>query len=286
MILEQAFADICRGYSIFTINNTDYYVKHSNFIEQSIIDKKIQYEINQAVELGLKKESDIIQDLIKSNKWPASHEKKLSSYLDDIKNLDSTKRNIKDRMEINPLYDAIEELKSDYSALYNKRAALIKNPAESLGFINSHQFIISQSVYTSKELSERMFSEKSLEGMNDDEFEEVAFNVINITNGISYEIIKKICIEPFFYGIYGISENPFFIFGIPFVQLTINQGNLLKLARTYSKVISEMDDVPDEFLDNPEKILMWYYLKQNGGVVTKEEIKEEENAIRKLLRPK
>jgi hypothetical protein len=63
----------------------------------------------------------------------------------------------------------------------------------------------------------------------------------------------------------------------------MNQISLLRYAKTFSKVAEDAADYPKEFEGEADKILMWYYVRQNGGV-SKEEEKGEQDKITAKMR--
>ena len=94
MNIEDIFYDISKGYSKIEVDDI-YYLRHMTFYDKSRINTLYKQYEKEAEKLGLKRESNIVKDLIKSNKWPEIRERSIKSCISDINMLQTSKKNIK-----------------------------------------------------------------------------------------------------------------------------------------------------------------------------------------------
>lgn len=282
MNIEDIFYDISKGYSKIEIDEICY-LRHMTFYDKSRINKLYKKYEKEAEKLGLKRERDIVKDLIASNKWPEIKERSIKSCISDINMLQASKKNIKDRMEIDSLYDSIKELEEKYNSLLNERSMLIPNSVEDYANNSIRPYQLSMLIYKDENFKESAFTADDILYMDEEIYNSLLISYYSSVVNFSESKIEEVCIDSTFNDIFSICNNAFDLFGKPVSEMTLNQINLLKTSKIFTKILSECGEIPKEYSSIPDKVVMWFYLKRNDGVVTDAEIKTEENKIRSLF---
>lgn len=263
---EGAYRDIVRGYSV--LPDSPIYVRHDNTEGFNLIQTEYDKAYKRATEeLRLPTEKQETTRILSAGLWTDAKERTLASIDSDISRMELSKKKISHESQINPLYDAIEELRGKKADLWREKYSLFDHTAESYANHRARDYQIYNSCYR-EDLKEKYFSDP----IEDIDFSRIykKYNDLEINSNI----IKKICVSHFFRNLFSISENIYYLFCKPFHELTVYQISLLRFSSTFSKVAEEAPDYSPEFEGNPEKILMWFYVRQNGGA-SREELEEE-----------
>lgn len=277
MTPEILYRDICRGFSEINWNGP-VFIKHPDTFDANELSAVYDEALIRAKTLGLKTEAELTQELILAGKWTRLKEKSISSCDEDIAQMELSKKKIVAQSQIDQIYDAILELKKKKSDLLNAKYAYFTVSAESyanMAYRDRQMFLTS---FRDKALTKPAF---------DEEFEYIEnFNELSslfYVFDFGADNIKKICVSHFFSNLFNISTNLYDFFGKPLWTLTQNQSNLIRYAQTYAKVAHEINDLPPEYEGNADKILMWYFLRQNAGSTGDQE-KQAQDALNAKLR--
>ncbi len=278
---ELVYRDICRGYSELAWDGP-VFVKHIDLLEESVLQEIYNSALQKALNLGAKSESQIIKELISAGSWTAMKETSIKSCETDIAQLEGSKRKICDIIQINGIYNAIEELKKKRLDLLEERHDLIKNSAEAFALGQMCEQKIIFTCFDDVNFVNKKFN---------DDFEYLESHKSNNLYNLYYELmgnfggdgLKQLTINDFFWPLFTLSENIADFFRQPLYKLTINQANLLRYASNYSKVTSEIGDIPEEFAGNADKMVMYWYWKKNGGERAKDDQKETTNKLRNMF---
>lgn len=267
---KQIYRDICRGYSEINWNGP-VFVRHLDTLEMNDVTDKIEeYKLYGIQNLGLKSEDDLTAELIKSGKWPALKEKSIKSCDEDIDNLEVSKKNIKNEGQIDDIYDAIIEYREKKSKLIQEKYSLMPLSAELYAHKLGREYMAELSCFRDKEFTAPV---------GPLEYEDSAEKLLNslFSIDITADQLKEICIQPFFWSVFTMSEDISRFFGKPLYSLTYHQVNLLRCGKNYAQIAYETSDAPEKYAKIPDKLVMWNILKKNGGV-TEEDAKREEDA--------
>ncbi len=281
MKLELIYRDICRGYSELLLPEK-VFVKHLNTLEESSLQEVYDTALQKAKDLGALPESEIVKKLIQEGKWTDAKERSIKSCELDMAQLESSKKKIQDYHQIHGVYNAIEELRGKRLGLLEERYSLIKNSAEGFAANTMREQQMLMTCFKDLEFTEKKFNEE-FEYFDAYKTNDLYNSYYTLMSYFGGDYLKKLTINTFFWPLFTLSENPFDFFGIPLYKLTTNQGNLLRYGNNYAKVASETGDLPAEFEGNPDKIVMYWYWKRNGGDQAKDEQQATANKFRQVL---
>lgn len=271
---EVGYRDICRGYSEINWNGPAF-IKHLTTEEHNEIVSHYDKQFERGRGLDLPTEKEATEEMIAAGKWTRPKEKTFMSIDEDLSRYEMQKKKIQHFSQIDPLYNQIKELKDKRIRLLEDKYARMTLTAESYASSRARDYQIQLSCFRDKALTQPLFDE-------DFEYEDLSdFYGIYNSAEIGSDTLKKICVSFFFRNLYSVNENLFYLFHKPLYQLSMNQISLLRYAKTFSKVAEEAADYPKEFEGEADKILMWYYVRQNGGVSKEEEQAEQSKQVSK-----
>lgn len=273
---ELLYRDICRGFSEIQWRGI-VYVKHLDVVEFNSLSEVYDAALERAKGLGCKTEATLTQEAIERGEWTALKERSIKSYDEDIALIEASKKKILHKDQINSIYDSVLELQKKKMELLIEKYAFLNNSVEAYANHALREQQIFLSCYKDAACNIKYFEEDF------EYFKELPeFAAQYAASDLTNESLKKICIAPFFWTLFNLSEQPYNFFGIPLCKLTNNQASLLKYAQTYAKVASECTDLPPEFEGNCDKMLMWFFLRRNGGMSDEEEKQEQQKTANKF----
>lgn len=276
---ESIYADICKGYFELSYGGRCY-VKHLTPVEQNALQEFYNESIERGVSLGCKRESEIVDSLIREGKWSLAEERAIKSYDDNIAQLEKSKPKIKSLQQIDSIYDSIENYRSKKIDLLTKKYSLIYNSAEQYAETEFKNKQMVATLFRDLQFSIPVFSSQEEFDYSDGaEFRKLCADYFEKTYAIGSDALKLLCVSPFFVNLFSIAGQPFNFFQIPVYKLTHFQVSLLKYAETFCKVVQESPNIPDEYLEIPDKILMYFYYIRNGGL---EEENKQQDSINKM----
>jgi len=268
--LRLAFFDILNGYSTIEITPSrecSFYnggspiicfAKHFNFFDQIEIDKLHENAFNRAIEKGLPTRKDNLNFLNESGDWTKAEEREWAGASTYLKSLKETKSKIAIPSQAAKIQEQIDAQKEMLEELDNKRNSLIGQTAEAYadGFINA--YTISSSLYSSKDLTKRLFSDDEVNYLDNRDLALLIAAYNQAVKYLSVDNIKQMSISGFFTSYYGIVEdNPISFFKVNDVSsLTFYQLNLLSYAKVLRSIIRNLDP-PKDILDNAAKLMEW-----------------------------
>lgn len=265
MSLDEIYLDICNGYSV--VNGVKF--NHLSFIDKAKLSSKYNEILSWAIESGMRNESDIINDLHRNGKWSISKANHIKSIENKIKSLENSKPKIKTEAQIDSIYENLQILRKELSECLEEKFSFLLESAES--FANARLRFYSVQLSTGITEEELDYNEKY----------KTIDRVFSLKmSNFSRETIKQICIEPFFYNIYLLQNSPVDFFGKPLIQLSTFQNEMLLLGKTYAKIISELNNIPEKYEKCPERLLMYWYYVQNDG---EKEDQKKDDAARDFL---
>ncbi len=264
---EQIFLDLNRGYSVIG-EQKPIYVKHYSVfdaIEYSVLYKK---KLQEYIDYGKPREEALFRDLIRQGKWKPAKDKAIKRCEEDISLLNSKKRGIKDYNQIHGLYDSIKELQDKRLELLTEKYSLIDDSAEISATKRVREQQIIDNAFYDAALTKRVWTDESFEYDYSAYFYRFQKGHLQFVEDFSHESLKQLCIEDFVVNILGLIEGYSTIFGDSPLKLSNSQLIFCRLAETYVKVCVEEPCDDETINNNAEKMLMWYFWKKNGGVVS------------------
>lgn len=252
--LRRTYADICRGYSETSWRGKPVYVAHLSIFDQTEVDVLYDEALEEASCKGIKTEEERLKDLEKRGVWTRENESLLNGQKVYVEGMEKTKSKLALKYQIEDMDRQITQGKKELDEMLNKRARAIGLTAERVAEERTQYEYVRILFCKDRTLKERLFTQEEMNELDTDESRELLFLYIDTISRFSIENIKLIAIQPFFLNPLGlVSEQLCEFFGVPMVDLTLYQTNLLIYGQYYHSIFTN-HDIPKEMMSTPEKI--------------------------------
>jgi len=90
------------------------------------------------------------------------------------------------------------------------------------------------------------------------------YNGVNLK--FSEQNLKKIALSSFYLNMFNLSsDNPYYLYGKPIVDLTFYQMEIFSFARYFKNVVSNSKhSPPEEYYNDPDKLIEWLETSKNA----------------------
>lgn len=263
--LKLIFVDIINGFSHETLEGNKIYLKHLNTFDSGDIESVKDFFHKKAVKAGLPSRSDKLRYLETEDLWTSKEENEIKSIKNFITTLKNTKRKLFKSKDIDSINGQIKTEENKLDDLKLQRKKLIGFTAEDYSSKRSNEHIIYVSLYKDSSLKERLFSEKDFRDLEEEDLSK--FGEIYLRNSVDFSSLnlKKIALLPFYKNIYNLSsDNPYFFYGKRVLDLSFHQIEVFCYARYFSNILSQAKNPPEEYLENPDKLIEWADSSKNA----------------------
>lgn len=255
---QRVYKDILNGFSVIEFEEETLYVKHLSDLDHGWIQEYKKNCYSQAKKRGVLTEEQKIDSLIEQELWSRKKSERVSSLLEEVANLTTTKRKLVLKSQIKQIQKNIDELEKELNELTQEKAELIGVTCENYADKKVNERYIFYCLFKDEELKEQKYTEEEF-----DELEEnTLIKIISINNNKLAEMgqdnIKKISACPFFLNSLMICKNnPFTFFGKPVVKLTNFQQELFSTGQRYRSVIENSGKIPPDST-SLKAMVSWY----------------------------
>ncbi len=252
--LRRAYAEICHGFSVGTHEGKPLYVKHLTVFDQTDVDVVREAAFDEAVVRGVKTEEAKLKWLAGMGLWAKKDETDLSMQRDYVEALYKTRSKMPLKVQVDQANKQIEEGENKLWELSNRRARMIGLTAEQVADQKVQYEYMRLSFFRDTHLKEPLFTPKSIGKLDHDEADNFLMSYVNIVGRFVPDTLRRIAVAPFFTNSFYLCGDKIDIFfGKSIVGLSLYQTNLLSYGQ-YFKSLMTQNDVPKEYLDNPDKI--------------------------------
>lgn len=251
--LRRAYGEICRGYSETKYGGNVVYVAHLTSFDQTEIDILQEEAANTAIKRGIPTEADRLKWLDKKGIWTIKDERSLDTQKRYVDNLRTTKSKLFIKADIERMDKQLKEETLKWENMFYRRAKGIGLTAEQVAERRVQMEYIKLSFCRDRDLNLPLFTDKEMKELDEEDSESLLFTYIEVSGRLNINAIRRIALQPFFTNQFYLSENLYDFFGIPLVDLTIYQSNLLSYGQYYRNILTH-HKVPKEFLEDPDKV--------------------------------
>lgn len=275
--LKSIYHDILNGYSFYSDNQVEFYVKHFRLEDLDLASKRrVQIE-NKAKNLGLLDEKTQIKNLIAKDGWSNDKENEIIVYQKYIKDLKYTKSRLIKTKDIERLAEQIKENEDKLNTILKEKQELLGTTLESYSNKKINEYYIYISLYKDPYLRERFLTKEQFEELEYEELYSLYFKYNYILNNINEKNIKKIALSPFFLNSFYLSnDDPYIFYGKPIVQLTFSQIELFSCGKFFKSIFTNSNTKPPEnLMDDPDGLMEWYEGNKNANKTLNKNNKQE-----------
>jgi hypothetical protein len=161
--------------------------------------------------------------------------------------------------------NTITEKQKEHFRLLCKRKEIVGKTAEDYASNMASTEMIRYFVFDSKDLDKHAFSKEEFDEMDDLELIALRSLQSEITEKISEKHIQEAVLRPFFSLYLSFCENARDFFGKPLVDLSVYQLKMVVFGRVFQSIFQNIENIPDDIRDDPERLLAFADAKQNKG---------------------
>lgn len=251
---SQVLLEISRGYSVFTVNNKDYYFKHFSIEEMLELEEFENHQMIEARKNGLKTRTELVKDAMKYGAWTQSEEDKITSIEWTINNSLKTLDKMSDPVTRKSFSKQIEGQRKQLNELKNKKDKIAAYSAESLAQQKRLSKMIQNSLFKDKEFKD-LIELKDVEILGALIFSKFA-ELANKDNLLRASYLS------YFFEVFMATKNSLDLFQVKFMDLTLFQKGLISYSRALQNKM-ENTKMPDEIYGDPIKMFNYVEPKEN-----------------------
>ena len=276
-ILKIIYAQIIRGRTEFSLDDSTYYIKHLSFLDSADIDShKLKY-FNRAKEQGLPTYSDRFNSIIENKTWSLEKDKETSNVKDFLENLKHSKTLLpleKDRKIVDK---QILEYKLRLNKLVNEKSNLIGLHCESWAEKKINEYYVFTTLYRDSKLTQKLYSSEEFNDLEQFELDKLTRIYNEKMVAFVEGNLRRISLMPYFFNVFNLAgENIYYLFGKPLVNLTFYQIEIISNARNYKNILQNSKTSPPlECLSDSDKLLEWFEQVKTQEKLIESDIIEE-----------
>jgi hypothetical protein len=262
-LTNKVFTDIVNGYSVINISNETVYIKHFNVIDDTEIEFYKDAKYTEALNKGLKKESDQLKFLTDKNLWTEDDETQLIGLKYYLERLKDDVKIAWLPSQIKSKKDDITKAEIEYYSKLEIKDSLIGLSAEKYAQKQSNSFYIYCSLYKDLTLKEKLYNKDKFEDLETEEINLLTYKFNEAIDCLNEDNIKKTACSNLFQNIYNLSDSNKNFLGKPICYFTYYQVSLLSYGNYYKHILGDLGDIPDEIRNNPSKLEEHYTTSKN-----------------------
>lgn len=280
--LRLLFIDILNGYTLAFFKDQKIYYKHNTSFDSGDVDYRREDFVRKAKNNGLPTEKEKEEYLIKEKLWSEDKNKEIANIKSYVLSLKTTKSKLFKNDDIDYINKQIKEENFKLISLLSERKDLLGFTVEDYANKKINEYYMFNSLFKDISLTNRFFSETEFDELENKDLSEI-INIYGIINKkFNEKNLKKIALSSYFLSLFNIcSDNPYYLYGKPIVNLTFYQMEVFGYARYFKNALSDAKHKPaDEYYDDPEKLIDWLESSKNAEeVLNKSKNKNNEGAV-------
>lgn len=257
-LYNKLYRDIIYGYSQFSHEGNDVYIKHISQTDFGYIEEFENRQKLKAQRKGLPSENEKIEELIRQKLWTKEKEQKKTELEKEIENLEISVSKLIIASQIKQMRSRIGDLEGELSSLLTERAESVGLTSDSYATRKSNLEILRWTLYKDTLLKDLLFSPSDFDFVDDEELNELLAKNNKIVADFRQKNLKKISASGFFLNSFLIADgNVMSFYGKPVVSLTNYQIEIFNHGLRYKSVL-EKGKTPPSVLENIDQIVDWY----------------------------
>lgn len=261
--------DVVNGYSSFTANRREFFVKHLTCADDAEIDRVYFEKIQHARSFGIPDIEQRYKQILADGVWTEKKEVSLSEQQYYVDNLIKGKS----KLIIPSQREARDELIAAESkklhALASEKKSLLGVTAEQYADEQSNNYYIYYSLYDDKNLLNHPFTYEQFVNLDESDLSSIIIGYNEIVTIFSLKQIKEAALSHQFQNPFSLCEKPAEYLGKPASLFTHYQTTLISYGVLYKNILStHSDKIPLDVKDNPDALENWYESTNNLQKVT------------------
>lgn len=254
--LNQAFADICEGYSTLSLDKREVYLKHFTFSDQRLLDRFYGDIFQRAKERGLPTNEESLKFLAEEGLWTDKDEREISTQTLYLSNLEKTKANLILESQKKQLQKDIDAATVNIERLREQKQGLLNNTCESYAQNKLNNEVLYLSLYGDREFKQSFFSREEFGDLAPSNLAELLLLYNDKTSHLNPDVLKRLAIQGLFTNYFNIvAENPQDFFREPVHRWTFYQVNLINYGKLFNNIFQNISDIPESIKEDPDALL-------------------------------
>ncbi len=265
------YSEICRGFSIDTIEDHTVYFKHPTISEHFSTYSSYDIFINEGRKKGLLTEEEKIEDAIKGGWWSPEKESKVNFLRKTIQNLFKTRDKLLYQSQKSEIEKQIRQNEAILVTFNKERRDIVGYTLEDYANNKLTEELLIFFTYKNKEFTERLFTRDEYYDLTESHVEKIKNSFDTYSQVFNNNNIKKIAACGFFQNLVYLNEDAYSFWGKPTTQCTKYQIDVLLYGKMFKNMIRNYAEnnkpIPDEILSDPDKFVEWTDNKSNDSSI-------------------
>lgn len=265
-LLKIALAEIINGHSPATSTIFGkFFIKHFSNVDNAEIEQEYSRVYTLAIDNDLPTLEQREVEILENKYWDKAKVDKIRDIERFIPNLRLTKSKLLRDNDKDAVQKQIDDAENELLKLRLIKNALIGSTAESFASKKVNEHFIYQAIFDGPDLKTKKFTNADYDELDESDIRDLVDLYNNSLEKFNERIIKKLSISPQFCNAFHLSnDNPFTFYGKPIIHLTFYQIDLFAHAKYYKSIIqNSTQKVPQEVLNDPDKLIDWFNATQN-----------------------
>ncbi len=238
------------------------HLKHFKQLEMRRIFSKTNKYISEAEKKGVRKEKEVLEDLIKDDIWSEDLEKEMEQKRIKAQEIQDSISSIKLPSKKNLEAERIKKLQGEIGFMLKEKLSLMGITAEIYAERKIQKDFFNSIAFLDKECTKCVSdSIDSLDFVGQQEVQDIQQNFFKKFDDRN---ISKSVLSPFFTPYLPYSENILDLFGKPMKDLTTFQIRMVTYGRSFLNIFKNCTkDIPNHVAKDPELLMSFYEASKN-----------------------
>ena len=253
------------GYSEFSYKEEPIFIKHISIKDQRYLQKYYEKYKKLAIAKGLETNEERLKTIKEDGMWSNEDDSKISTLKFETNNLKKTVKSLPLRSQREKLQLDIDAKLKTLQEYERNRKEIIGKTAEDYATQRSGDEVLRFLLFKDEELTQNFFSEAEFDELESWEILKLSDIQLKISEKINDLRIQEAVLRPFFNMYLSFCDDPNAFYHKPVTHLTIYQMRVLLYGKIFYSIFQNIEDIPDNIREDPEKLLAFSEGQRNKG---------------------
>jgi len=266
------------GYTEVVFNDKPVYIKHISITDQRYLHKHYEKYRQVALDRGLETEEERSAYVLKEGIWEEKDDMEIQSLEFEAGNLKRTIKSLFLPSQKKAMQEAVDEKLKKLEELKLKKKEVMGQTAEDYAAKRSGDEILRYLLFKDKELTQHLYSDDEFGELEIWEIAQLGLLHTDIQERLSDSRIQEAVLRPFFSMYLSLCEDAGGFYRKPITGLTVYQLRVVLFGRMFYNIFQYTDDIPDDFKQDPQKLLNFSEAQRNKDSGHKGKIRDDADA--------
>ena len=266
------------GYTEAVFSDSPVYIKHVSITDQRYLHKHYEKYRQVALDRGLETEEERTAYILKEEIWEEKDDLKIQSLKLETENLKRTIKSLFLPSQKEGMQKNINEKLKELEELNLKKREVMGQTAEDYASKRSGDEILRYLLFKDKELTQNLYGEDEFGELEVWEVAQLSILMADIQDRLSDARIQEAVLRPFFSMYLSLCEDAGGFYRKPITGLTVYQLRVVLFGRMFYNVFQFTDDIPEDFKQDPQKLMNFSEAQRNKDSGHKGKIRDDADA--------